>query len=127
MALLTATALTKDTVSADLTMTGGTAFTSGSSHTFYLRKEGRQILLVDNTYAGTITVTVAAGGYLAAGKGAMTFDVAQNYALVAIDVSSDRFKAQGAGTDATGTDVPGVVTITFSASATGFVRVISLP
>jgi hypothetical protein len=127
MSLLAATVLTKDTASADLTMSGGTAFTDASSHTFYLRKEGRQLLLVDNTYAGVLTVTVAAGGYLAAGKGAMTFTLAQGVLLEAIDISSDRFKAQGAGTDATGTDVPGVATITFSTSGTGFVRVISLP
>lgn len=127
MALLTALTVTKDTVLADITAaTVGTAFTSASSHTFYLRKEGRQLLVVNNTYAGTTTVTVAAGGYLAAGKGAMTFDVAQSCTGL-IDLSSDRFKAQGAGTDATGTDVPGVVTITFSTSATGFVYVISLP
>ena len=125
MALLTAIALTKDTVSADLTMGGGTAFTDASSHTFYLRQEGRQILLVDNTYAGVLTVTVAAGGYL--GAVAQTFVVAQGYLLVAIDLSSIKSKAQGVGTDATGTDVPGVATITFSTSGTGFVRVISLP
>jgi hypothetical protein len=125
MALLTATALTKNTVSDDLTMTGGTAFTDASSHTFYLRQEGKQILLVDNTYAGTTTVTVAAGEYI--GAKAVSFDVAQSYSLVAIDLSSFNVKAFGTGTDATGTDVAGVATITFSTDGTGYVRVISLP
>lgn len=128
MALLEATVLEKnDATSPDLTMGSGTVFTSSSSHTFYLRQEGKQLLLVDNTYSGTLTVTVAAGGYLASGKGALTTTIAQSVLLTIIDISSDRFKAQGVGTDATGTDAPGLVTITFSALGTGFVRVVSLP
>lgn len=125
MSLLTATALTKDTVSADLTMTGGTAFTDASSHTFYIPTEGKTLLLVDNTYAGTLTVSVAAGAYI--GAKASTFTVAQSYALVIIDLSGFKHKAFGAGTDSSGTNVGGVVTITFSTSGTGFVRVVTLP
>jgi hypothetical protein len=83
------------------------------------------LLLVDNTYACITTVSVAAGEYI--GSKAATFAVAQSYSLVAIDLSGFKHKAFGAGTDSTGTDVGGVVTITFSTSATGFVRVITLP
>jgi hypothetical protein len=125
MALLTAVALTKNTISGNLRYaTIGTAFTDTSSHTFYIPREGKTILVINNTYAGTTTVTVAAGAYI--GAKALTLTVAQNYDCWA-DISGFTSKAFGAGTDSTGTDVGGVVTITFSTSGTGFVNVVTLP
>ena len=125
MVHLTAVAMTKDTVSGNLRYaTIGTAFTDASSHTFYIPKEGKTILVVNNTYAGTTTVTVAAGEYI--GSKSATFDVAQNYDCW-IDLSGFKHKAFGLGTDATGTAVGGLVTITFSTSGTGFVNVVTLP
>ena len=67
------------------------AFTDASSHTFYIPTEGKTLLLIDNTYAGTLTVTAAAGAYI--GSKAATITVAQNYALVAIDLSGFKNKA----------------------------------
>jgi hypothetical protein len=125
MSLLTAVALTKNTISGNLRYaTIGTAFTSASSHTFYIPREGKTILVINNTYAGTTTVTVAAGAYI--GAKALSLEVAQNYDCW-VDISGFTSKAFGAGTDATGTDVGGVVTITFSTSGTGFVNVVTLP
>lgn len=121
---VTPTALVKDTASADLPVTAGTAFTDASELTIAYPIEGKLLVVINNTYAGAAVATIAAGGYLAAGIGALAITLAQDDVKFVL-LSSDRFKAQGTGTQATAAD--GKITITFSASATGFVQAFSMP
>jgi len=114
-ATITATALVRNTISADLIPSGGTAFTDASTLEVAYPREGKLLLVICQTAADTKTVTITAGEYLAAGVGAYTFTAPQNDVLYLV-VDSDRFK-----------DFDGMLNITFSTSATGFVRAISLP
>ena len=114
-ATITATALVKNTISADLIPSGGTAFTDASTLEVAYPREGKLLLIINQDAADTKTVTIEAGEYTSSGVGDYTFDAGQNDVLYIL-VDSDRFK-----------DFDGMLNITFWTGATGFVRAISLP
>jgi len=114
-ATITATALVKDTISADLIPAGGTAFTDASTLEVAYPREGKLLLIICQTAADTKTVTLHSGEFMGAGVGDYTFNAPQNDVLYLLP-SSTRFK-----------DADGMLNITFLTSATGFVRAISLP
>ena len=123
---ITATSISKDTATADLIISGGTAWTEATEAEIEYPREGKLLIVLQNTDSTTATATVAAGGYLAAGKGSLDVSLPQNDVIYLL-LSSDRFKAQGAGTQATAAD--GKITITFASAGTGagFIRALSLP
>jgi hypothetical protein len=122
MTLITPTTVVKDTTTpTSIPIASGTAFTDASSHTLAMPLEGKVILMINSTYAGANTVTIAAGDGIAAGKGALSIVTAQN-GVYYVDLSSDRFK-----TYHTSTGGSGVITITFGTSNTGFVHALLLP
>lgn len=112
---LTANALVKDTVSADLVISGGTAIDATKTMQVLYPIEGKLLLVINNTFAGSKNFTLKAGSFLSAGQGDYTFAVGQND-VVYLVVSSTRFK-----------DSDGYLNITFEDSTTGFVRAIALP
>jgi hypothetical protein len=114
-ATITATALVKDTISADLIATSGTAFTDASTLEVAYPREGKLLLVIKQTAADTKTVTLEGGEYHAGVLGDYTFNAGQNDVLY-LYPSSDRFK-----------DFDGMLNLTFGTGATGFVLAISLP
>jgi hypothetical protein len=129
MTVVTPLTLTKDTgtpTSAAIA-TVGTAFTDASSLTIAYPIEGKLIVIINSTYAGANTVTVAAGATdgvgagIAAGQGDLTITTAQNGVYYVV-LSSERFK-----TYYTSTGGEGYITLTFGTSNTGFVYALQLP
>jgi hypothetical protein len=122
MTLITPTTIVRDTTTpTSFVVTGGTAFTDASSHTVALPIDGKLILIVNSTYAGANTVTIAAGNGIEGAQGALTIVTAQN-GVYYIDLTSSRFK-----TFYTGIGGNGLVTITFGTSNTGFIHALLLP
>lgn len=114
-ATITATALTRNTPSSDLVMSGGTAFTDASTLEVAYPREGKLLIIINSTYVGANTASVTAGEFLGAGIGAISVTTAQN-GVYYIVVDSIRCK-----------DFDGMLNITFGTNNTGFVRAISLP
>jgi hypothetical protein len=114
-ATVTATALILNTASANVVMSGGTAFTDVSTLEIAFPRDGKLLILINSTYAGANTAVITAGEFLSNGQGAITITTAQN-GVYAIVVESSRTK-----------DFDGRVNITFGTSNTGFVRALSLP
>lgn len=113
--LLTATALAKNTISADLPITAGTAIDKTKTmHVLYPR-EGKLVLVLNNTYAGSSVITVSAGEYHANGIGSLAITMAQDDVRFLV-LDSDRFK-----------DFDGYINLTFDANTTGYVQAFSLP
>lgn len=119
MATLTATALTLNTASANLVMSGGTAFTDATTLDVAFPQEGKLLIIINSTYAGANTATIGTGAdYIGAGVGTITVTTAQN-GVYYIVVSSSRTKVGAAGA--------GTVNIIFGTSNTGFVRALTIP
>jgi hypothetical protein len=114
-ATVTATALTVNTATANIVMSGGTAFTDASTLEVAYPKDSRLLILINSTYAGANTAVVTAGEFLSAGQGAISITTAQN-GVYGIVVESSRTK-----------DFDGMVNITFGTSNTGFVRALLIP
>lgn len=113
--LLTATALSKNSASADLPDAGGTAIDNAKiMHVLYPR-EGKLLLRINNTYAGSSVYTISAGEYTAAGIGSLALTLAQDDVKFIV-VDSDRFK-----------DFDGYLNITFDSNGAGFITALSLP
>ncbi|MBE3139052.1 MAG: hypothetical protein IMZ53_00550 [Thermoplasmata archaeon] len=113
---LTPTTLTIDTVSADMILTGGTAFTTASDFVIAEPQEGKLLLVFAVTTAGVCTV--GAGTYIGAGVGSMAVTLPINDTLFLV-LSSSRFK--------TGTAGAGTINLTFDATAVGTLRLFYLP
>jgi hypothetical protein len=112
---ITATALTVDTVSADLPVTAFEAINASNTISVAYPREGKLLLVLNNTFAGAKVFTVGAGDYLSNGVGAYAITMAQDDVRYLI-VDSSRFK-----------DFDGTINITFAASTTGYVGAFSLP
>lgn len=112
---ITPTALAKNTVSADLPVAGLTAIVAANEHKIAYEKDGKLLIVLNNTYAGSKDFTIGAGDFLAAGQGALTIAMAQDDVRYIV-VDSDRFK-----------DSDGNIVITVAASTTGFIGAFTLP
>ena len=112
---ITPTTLALDTQSADLPITGGTAIVAGNDHKIAYPQQGKLLIVLNNTYAGSKDFTVGAGDFLAAGQGALTIAMAQDDVRFLV-LNSDRFK-----------DSDGNVVITVASSTTGFIMAFYLP
>jgi len=112
---LTATDLARNTVSADLPITAGTAIDATKTMEVEYPREGKLVLILNNTFAGSKVFTISAGGYHSAGQGDYEITMAQDDVRFLI-LDSDRFKQQD-----------GVIEISFAASTTGFVMALQLP
>ena len=112
---ITPTALVKNTASANLAMSGGTAFTDATEAVIDYPREGSLLIVINSTYAGANTFTVKAGEFLSSGQGDIETPTAQN-GVYFIPVESSRVK-----------DFDGDITVTFGTSNTGFIRAIQLP
>lgn len=111
---LTATALTVNTVSADLIPTALTAIDADKTMQVLYPREGKLLLIINVTSASD-EVTISAGEYLSNGIGAYTFSAPQNDVLYLL-VDSSRFK-----------DFDGLLSIEFSDGTTGYVGALLLP
>jgi hypothetical protein len=112
---LTATALTKNTVSADLPVTSFTAIDADKTMKVAYPREGKLVLILNNTFAGSKVFTISAGEYIANGVGSLAITMAQDDVRFLV-LDSDRFK-----------DFDGNVSIEFADSTTGYVGALSLP
>lgn len=113
---LTATTLVKDTMSADLAITSGTAIDASKTMEVAYPQEGKLLLVLNNTFAGAKVFTVDAGDFnIASQKGALAMSLAQDDVRFLV-VSSDRFKKQ-----------TGVLSLSFEASTTGYVMAFLIP
>lgn len=112
---LTATALAKNTVSADLPVTSFTAIDADKTMQVAYPREGKLVLILNNTTAGSKVFTISAGDYHASGQGDYAITMAQDDVRFLV-IDSDRFK-----------DFSGLVSIEFADSTTGFVGALSLP
>ena len=112
---LTPTALVKNTVSANLPVAGGTAIDADKTMQVLYPREGKLLLIFNNTAAGAKDFTISAGQYISSGIGAYTFSMAQDDVRFLV-LDSTRFK-----------DFDGLVSIEFADSTTGFVQAFSLP
>lgn len=121
MAVITPTALAVNVASADLKIAGGTAIVHAATDTIVYPREGKLIIVLNNTFAGAKIVTIGAGDALGAGVGSMDISIAQD-AVEYLVLDSARFKTFGVA--ATG---GGVITIDYEAAMTGFVMALSLP
>jgi hypothetical protein len=112
---ITPTALVTGTASADLPVTAGTAINAANTNTIAYPKEGKLLLVLNNTYAGSKDITIAAGNGLSAGQGALTITMAQDDVKFVI-VNSSRHK-----------NTDGNIVLSYAASTTGFVQAFYLP
>jgi hypothetical protein len=112
---LTATALVLNTVSADLPVTSFTAIDADKTMQVLYPREGKLVLVLNNTTAGAKVFTVSAGEYLSEGIGDYAITMAQDDVRFLV-IDSSRFK-----------DFDGLVSIEFADSTTGFVGALSLP
>jgi hypothetical protein len=112
---LTATALVKNTVSADLPVTAFTAIDATKTMEVLYPREGKLVLILNNTFAGAKNFTIESGDYHASGQGDLVIAMAQDDVRFLV-VDSDRFKQSD-----------GKLNITFEADTTGFVGALSLP
>jgi len=112
---LTATSLSRNTVSADLPVTAFTAIDADKTMKVAYPREGKLVLILNNTTAGSKVFTISAGEYHANGVGDYEITMAQDDVRFLV-VDSDRFK-----------DFDGNVAIEFEDSTTGFVGALSLP
>lgn len=114
---VTPTQLSYNTESADLPVTAGTAINASNTMAIAYPRQGKLLLVLNNTFAGSKDVTVAAGEAMkvASGVGALTVTMAQDDVRFLV-VDSDRFK-----------DNDGNISLSFAASMTGFVQAFYLP
>jgi hypothetical protein len=112
---LTATALVVNTVSADLPVTSFTAIDADKTMQVSYPREGKLLLILNNTTAGAKDFSISAGEYISNGIGALTIAMAQDDVRFIV-IDSSRFK-----------DFDGKVSIEFADSTTGFVGALSLP
>lgn len=112
---LTPVAIAKNVATADIKIAGGTAINASNTMEVAYPQEGSLLILINNTYAGSKTATISAGDFLAAGQGDLAVPIGQDE-VVGLVLSSDRFKQS-----------TGVISISFAASMTGFVKTLSLP
>jgi hypothetical protein len=113
--VLTATALAKNTMSADLPVTSFTAIDAAKTMEVAFPREGKLVLILNNTTAAEKDFTVESGDYHAAGQGDLVMALAQDDVRFLV-VDSDRFKQND-----------GKLNLTFEANTTGFVGALSLP
>ncbi len=112
---ITPTTLVTGTESADLPITAGTAINAANTNTIAYPKEGKLLLVLNNTFAGSKAITIAAGDGIAKGLGAKTVTMAQDDVMFLI-VNSSRHK-----------DDEGNITLSYAASMTGYVQAFYLP
>jgi precorrin-6B methylase 1 len=115
---LTPTTLTLDTASATLAIASQTAFTDASDIDIAYPQEGKLLIIINSTYAGANTATIAAGDGLASGVGDYEITTAQNGVYYVV-ISSSRFKTLAAGA--------GTINVTFGTSNTGFIHALYIP
>lgn len=115
MAVITPTQLAFDTMSADLPVTGLTAIVHGNTDTIEYPKEGKLLIVVNNTTAGAKILTIEAGDFTANGLGAKDYSLAQDDVRFIVP-SSDRHKQSD-----------GTLTINYEANMTGFIGAFYLP
>ena len=112
---ITPATLVTGTMSADLPVAAGTAITAADTNTFAYPKEGKLLLVLNNTFAGGKVFTIAAGNGLSTGQGALALTLAQDDVRYII-VNSSRHR-----------DSSGNVNLTYAANTTGFVQAFYLP
>lgn len=108
-------AIPYDSGSENVAIAGGTAINASNTMLIPNVKEGKLIILVNNTYAGAKKVTVKAGYGIESVLGDQEVSVAQNE-VKALFVTSSKFK-----------NASGKVELAFEAGMTGFVRALTLP
>lgn len=119
MATLTARTLTADTTTpSTYPIASGTAFTDATTLDVAYPQHGKLVLVLNSTYAGANTITIAAGDFIASGQGNLVVVTAQN-GVYYVPITSSRFKTGAAGA--------GTVNITFGTSNTGFVEALIIP
>lgn len=104
-----------DSGSADVKVSGGTAINASNTMLIAYPKEGKLIILVNNTYAGAKKVTIKAGFGIESVLGDQEISLAQND-VKALFVTSNKHK-----------NAQGNVELAFEASMTGFVKALYLP
>lgn len=112
---ITPTSLVTNTVSGDLPIAGGTAIVAANTNTFAYPKEGKLLIVLNNTFAGSKDFTFSAGEFDSSGVGALTIAMAQDDVRYIV-LESSRFK-----------DKDGNVSLTYAAATTGFVQAFYLP
>lgn len=75
---VTPTTLAIEVASADLPVTAGTAIVAGNTNTFAFPEQGKLMLLINNTYAGTKVATIKSGDFIASGQGDLEVSFAQD-------------------------------------------------
>lgn len=98
-------------------MSTGTAIDSANTYEIPFYEDGKVIVFVQNTFAGTKNAYVRKGAteFPASGQGDLTIALAQNE-VKAVVLSSDRFKGSN-----------GKATLEFESGTTGFIRAYKLP
>ena len=109
------TELTVGTASADLPITAGTAINASNTNTITFPKESKLLLVLNNTYSGSKSVTISAGEGVAKGQGSLVLALAQDDVKFLI-VDQARHK-----------DFDGNITLSYTASMTGYVQAFTLP
>lgn len=112
---ITPTTLSVNTVSADLPITAGTAIVAANTNTIAYPKEGKLLIILNNTFAGAKVFTFAAGDYYSEGQGNLALSLAQDDVKYIV-LESSRFK-----------DSDGNINLTYEAATTGFVMAFYLP
>lgn len=112
---LTAVQLAFNTPSAESKIAGGTAIDAAKTMEVLFPKDGKLLLVINNTYAGAKVITVSAGDFTAKGLGAVAITCAQAGVYFFVP-SSDQLKQSD-----------GKLELSFEASTTGFVQAFLLP
>lgn len=109
--------LVENVMSADSPIAGATAIVAANTFKIPFPREGRLLLVLNNTFAGAKVFTIKAGSdaFIASSVGDLALSLAQDDVRF-IMVTSDRFKQSD-----------GYVNITFESGTTGFVQAIALP
>ena len=115
MAAITPTQLAFDVASADLPVTGLTAITHGNTDTISYPKNGKLLIIINNTTAGAGTVTFNYGDFTQKNLGNVDVVCAQDDVKFIV-LSSDRVKQSD-----------GTITVDYSTGMTGYIGAFYLP
>lgn len=115
MAAITPTQLAFDTPSGSLPVASLTAIVHANTDTIAYPKNGKLLIVVNNTFAGSQTVTFNAGDFTQKGLGNVDVVLAQNEVKYIV-LSSDRVRQDD-----------GTITVDYSTNMTGFIGAFYLP
>ena len=114
MAVITPTSIVKNVASADLPITAGTAIVAANTDTIAYPKEGRLLIVINNTTETEQDITFSAGDKLSAGQGDLVVEMATLDVRFVV-LESSRFSSSDQ------------ITIDYEAGTTGFVMAFYIP